>query len=844
MSFYLRGSVIMGVDRTKSDRQRSDRFIMRCLGKTAAFWAAVLLIWELAFHMTVFGSLSSRWLSSLPFSLGLAAILTVLSHLWKAPLFNRITRYALLTVLVLIFGVQSVYCHIFDTLLSLAFVGMGGEAILNFLPMVISGIAETVPMLLLYLAAYPVLILLQRRNVVSCERADAEAAMVLASCGVLLYALGIPAEGSEGRGAVYYDAQSTVDRQAEYFGLLTAELLDLGRLTSDATNAIVPGADLQGSDSEAERNIIEAIDFEVLTEAAPSDAIRELNDYFSSLSGTAKNEYTGMFQGYNYIQICAEAYSPYFMDREITPTLYKLTHEGIVFENFYNSFPSVTSNGEYSLCMGLMPDLSRMSFATSMDNYIPFTIAHFFQEQEGRHPIAYHNNYATFYNRINTHTNMGYDFRAIDYGLDMDAATPASDLEMMEKSVDDFINAEPFAVHYMTFSGHAYYKFETNDMSRKNRDRAEALYPDCSEELLAYRACQLELEDAMTYLLQRLEDAGIADHTVIVLTGDHYPYGLGDEAYEELAGEEAVAADPFWKYRSSFVCWTGALRDEPIYIDDYCSTHDIFPTMCNLFGLTYESRMLTGTDVLSDSTHLALIQDGSFLTRALTYDSSSGEITYLQPEEELPKGYAQQLIRATRNQMSVSAAVLRTNYFGFVFSTLDLAESTEPVVTDQASFSDINGLWYENSVETLIGRGALSGNDDGRFGGERTCTRVMFLTMLTRSLYLTPADGTVLPFTDVPEDSWYYSFVAAGWAAGVIPSAETFGPHEALTEADARAMLAGAALCAGIENADVWANSVTDRVLAQARQEGEAIDEALTRGTAAAIAAPLVLVTE
>ena len=818
---------------------------MRQLGRTAAFWAAVLLIWELAFHLMVFGGLSLRWLASLPFTLGLAAILAALSHLWKAPLANKITRYVLLAALVLIFGVQSVYYHIFDALLSLAFVSAGGEAIVNFLPMVLSGIAGTAPMLLLYLAAYPALILLQRWNVVRCERGSVPIALLLGGCGLVLYTLGVPAAGAEGRAAVYYDAQSTVDRQVEYFGLLTAERLDLGRLTSDKTNTIVTGPDLQGGGDEdgSERNIIEAIDFEALAGAAPSEAVQELNDYFSSLSGTAKNEYTGMFRGYNYIQLCAEAYSPYVVDRELTPTLYRLTHEGIVFENFYNSFPSVTSNGEYSLCMGLMPDLSRMSFASSMDNYIPFTMAHFFQEQEGRHPLAYHNNFATFYNRINTHTNMGYDFRAIDYGLDMEKGSPASDLEMMKKSVDDFIGGEPFAVHYMTYSGHAYYNFETNDMARKNRARAEALYPDCSEELRAYYACQLELEDALTYLLQRLEDAGIADRTVIVLTGDHYPYGLSEGAYEELAGPEAMAADPFWKYRNSFVCWTAGL-EEPIRIDDYCSSHDILPTMCNLFGLTYESRMLTGTDVLSTGTHLALLQDGSFLTKALTYDSGSGTVTYRQSEEELPAGYAQQLIQATRNQMSVSAAILRTNYFGFVFSTLNLAEDTRPVVTDRASFSDINGLWYEDGVEALVGRGALSGTNDGKFRGAGVCTRATFVTMLTRSLYLTPAEGTVLPFTDVAKGLWYYDYISAGWAAGMIPSAETFGPDEGLTEADARVLFTGAALCAGIGDAGTWANNVVDQVMDQARQEGEAVDGVLTRGIAAAIVAQLILVTE
>lgn len=813
---------------------------MKQLGKTAAFWAAVLLIWELAFHVMAFGGLSARWLSSLPFSLGLAAVLTMLSHLWEAPLANKITRYALLTVLVLVFGVQTVYFHIFDAMLSLAFVGMGGEAIGGFLPMVISGILETAPMLLLYLAAYPVLILLQRRGAVSCERADASAALLLASGGVLLSAMGVPAAGSEGRGAVYYDAQSTVDRQAEYFGLLTAERLDLGRLTSDATNTIVAGPDLQGGGS-GERYIMTEIDFDALNEAAPNDAIRALNDYFSSLSGTAKNEYTGLFEGFNYIEICAEAYSPYMVDPEITPTLYRLTHEGIVFENFYNSFPSLTSNGEYSMCMGLMPDLSRMSFATSIDNYLPFNLARFFQDQEGRHPIAYHNNYATFYNRLNTHTNMGYDFRGIGYGLDMEAHTPSSDLEMMVKSVDDFIGEEPFAIHYMTYSGHAKYSFETNDMSIKNRERAEALGLDCSEELLAFYACQLELEDAMTYLVQRLEEAGIADHTVIVLTGDHYPYGLTEETYEELAGEDAIAADPFWKYRNSLICWTAAL-EEPIYIDDYCCGQDILPTMCNLFGLNFESRMLTGTDILSDSTHIALLQGGSFLTEALTYDANSGQITWLKDPAEYPKDYVQQLIQATQNQFAVAASILRTDYFGFVFSTLNLAEDTTPMGTGEPSFSDIAGCWYEESVEVLLGRGAID-NNVYRFRGEEVCTRAMLLSMLSRSLYLSTPEDIRIPFSDIGEGQWYYAPVAAFWAAGMIPTETYFHPAKALTESDARAILAAAALYAGVENAGLWANEVVDHAVALFVEAG-GDPNAFTRGAAAAIVAPLILVTE
>ena len=63
----------------------------------------------------------------------------------------------------------------------------------------------------------------------------------------------------------------------------------------------------------------------------------------------------------------------------------------------------------------------------------------------------------------------------------------------------------------------------------------------------------MELEYAMEYLLQRLDAAGIADRTVIVLTNDHYPYGLTEEEYNELAGKQVDTT--FEKYRNSFICY-------------------------------------------------------------------------------------------------------------------------------------------------------------------------------------------------------------------------------------------------------------------------------------------------
>ena len=51
--------------------------------------------------------------------------------------------------------------------------------------------------------------------------------------------------------------------------------------------------------------------------------------YFNNVEPT-KNEYTGKYKGYNLILI-TEAFSPYAVHKDITPTLYKMVYYDIIF---------------------------------------------------------------------------------------------------------------------------------------------------------------------------------------------------------------------------------------------------------------------------------------------------------------------------------------------------------------------------------------------------------------------------------------------------------------------------------------------------------------------------------
>lgn len=349
------------------------------------------------------------------------------------------------------------------------------------------------------------------------------------------------------------------------------------------------------------------IDFQALADSASDSALRSMAQYFGSLTPSKKNEYTGLFQGKNLVLITAEAFSPWFISRELTPTLYKLTHEGFVCENYYQpGWGQSTTGGEYAVMTGLLPTWvgSNVSFYASANDDMPFALGNQLRAL-GYRTGAYHDNIYNYYNRDKTHPNLGYDYQGVGNGLAMteDGSWPYSDLEMVQNTIGDYIDGyvsdgTPFHVYYMTVSGHGSYGWG-HAMAAKNRAKAQAAYPNASTQVQAYVAANLELENALTYLLEQLEAAGIAEDTVICMSADHYPYLLAEpetDYYNELRGVVDSERDTD-RYRNALVLWCGGMENA-VTVTEPCSAVDIVPTLSNLFGLEYDSRLLSGRDVL------------------------------------------------------------------------------------------------------------------------------------------------------------------------------------------------------------------------------------------------------
>ena len=107
---------------------------------------------------------------------------------------------------------------------------------------------------------------------------------------------------------------------------------------------------------------------------------------------------------------------------------------------------------------------------------------------------------------------------------------------MMEKTVFEYVDKEPFHVYYLTVSGHTNWSRMGNRMTARHYDKFAHL--DLPDEAISYKAANYEVELAMANLLDQLREAGIADRTLIVLNPDHYPYAMEQENLNALAGRE------------------------------------------------------------------------------------------------------------------------------------------------------------------------------------------------------------------------------------------------------------------------------------------------------------------
>mgnify|MGYP002911170891 CR=1 FL=1 len=426
------------------------------------------------------------------------------------------------------------------------------------------------------------------------------------------------------------------------------------------------------------------VDLEALAAGAESEDAAWLARYFDSVAPTKKNEYTGRFRGYNVIQLSIEGFSGYAIDPELTPTLYRLTHEGFVFPNFYTPLHyTSTSGGECQNLLGLYPKAGNP--ITMKETGVRYTDCRFSLARQlgalGYTVLGYHGN-EDMYGRYASHTNLGYTWKQYQTGLELEMtadgstyAWPQSDVYVAKTSMEDYLSLDsPFHVYYMTISGHMPYNF--NRVASKYRDLVEPL--PYSETTKAYLATAIEADRMLQTLLDGLEQAGELDNTLIVACADHIPY-FNVDTLEELSGQSFGSSEDmerldersvnFDVYRSALILWAAGM-EEPVVVDKPCGQVDILPTVSNLLGLEYDSRMLAGSDLLSDAPGLVIFSSRSWLTDRGFYDRYTQTFTpaeggTMTPEEQA--AYVDAMKRTVQYKLGCTEKILNSDFYRLAF---------------------------------------------------------------------------------------------------------------------------------------------------------------------------------
>lgn len=625
---------------------------------------------ELIFSCLVYKTFpTSLWLIIL-FSIPIAVILNLITSVFK-PKINKFLTYIITIAFIILFSAQIVYYSMYEAIISF-FSMMHGGQITEFMEAIIDVVLRNWYGIALFALPLVILIVLSKKKVLLFERNSLKEIAIKMTSVVVVHLVALLCVNLINTNMMYSNKNLYYNIHipkvtANRMGLLTTMRLDLQRFIFGFEEKLSVETSITPIEEEENSYNVTYIDFDKLIQNEENNTIKEMHEYFSSQEASKKNKYTGMFKGKNLIVLVGESFSSLAIREDLTPNLYKLYKEGFQFDNFYTPiFPVSTADGEYITDTSLIPKEGVWSFLKIAGNYMPYSYPNVFEKQ-GYSSNAYHNHTATYYERDKYIETMGYNsYLAVGTGLEdrMDTSNwPNSDYEMVKTTMDDYINNEKFMAYYMTVSGHMNYTKIGNMMVYRNWDQVKDL--PYSHKAKSYLAANIELDKAVGELIRRLEEAGKLEDTVIVISGDHYPYGLTLEEINELSTFERD--DKFEKYRMPFLIWSGSMK-EPIKVEKIGSSLDVLPTVLNLFGAEFDSRLLIGRDILSDTEPLVIFSDRSFITDKGKYNAVTGEFI-ANEGTTVEEGYVDKINTIIYKKYQMSRLILENDYYKHIFKT-------------------------------------------------------------------------------------------------------------------------------------------------------------------------------
>lgn len=630
------------------------------------WWSFWIIYLELIYKVFILKNiLTINTLSVILFSIPWIIIFSIITSIFNEKV-NKVLTIILSFTIMLITLAQIVYYNFYNSIFSFLSLTTGTGQVLEFYEMIISVILRVWYIFVLILVPF-ILFIIFKNKIFNFNRNNYKymlsfiAILLLSLLGIFI----VVKKDNKG----FYSLQRllfkthapmlTIDKT----GLLTMEMIDIERYIFGFTEDVYDENINKVNQKEEIVKPIEYnktdIDFDKLISKETNETIKNMHEYFKNIDASNKNDYTGLFKGKNLIFITAEAFDTIALSEELTPTLYKMANNSFIFNNYYQPlYPVSTSDGEYMNLTSFIPKEGVWSFSKSSKISMPYGIGNIFKK-DGYVTYGFHNHNYKYYDRNKSHKNIGLTYYGCGNGLEKKMNCkhwPNSDKEMIDATTNYYIDNDKFMTYYMTVSGHLNYNFNGNNMAYRNKDKVKNL--SYSKAVKAYYATQIELDKAMESLLKELESKNKLNDTLIVIAPDHYPYGLTTKQMNEVSTIDR--SDKFEKFHTTLIMYNPNI--EKTEVNKVISSIDILPTIYNLYGIEYDSRLLIGRDIFSDNEHIVILSDRSWITDKGRYNSVTKKFTN-NTDEVIDEDYINRINTIVNQKYSMSSLVLSNNYY-------------------------------------------------------------------------------------------------------------------------------------------------------------------------------------
>lgn len=406
------------------------------------------------------------------------------------------------------------------------------------------------------------------------------------------------------------------------------------------------------------------------------------------------NEYSNIFEGKNVLMIHMESIQSFLINlkingQEITPNLNKLINKSLYFENFYPQISIGTSSDtEFTLNTSLMPSTSGIAFMSYSDRTFE-TLPNLFK-QKGYYTFSMHGNDKEYWNREDMHKVLGYErfYSMEDYDIENSDNTymGISDKDFFEQSISFIKEIDSQYDNYygtlITLSNHTpwyneeiyddldltmeYFVKRNGNKIRRTRDWLE------ETEMGRYLESSHYADQALGYFIDKLEEEGLLDDTILVLYGDHqaklpvsqfnllYNFDPKTNDIKNEDDEDYIRYDKnvnFMNNKTPFIIYTGNTGiDLKGNVKDVMGMYDVLPTIANLFN-TNTSKYALGKDVFSNKEHIVIFPNGNFITNKVYYKSTNNKYETLNGNT-IDINYVNDMINYTETRLEVSNSLL------------------------------------------------------------------------------------------------------------------------------------------------------------------------------------------